>query len=292
VDNSRLPDLKESAVAWGDFNNDGLPDVVIGGATLLFTPSRQAGIYVNNGAGQFNILSAGAPAVERARVACADFNGDGRLDVLIAGYTGTNRITRLLLNNTAVGNTPPGAPANLTASLTSNGVTLAWAAASDAQTPASGLSYNVRITGPNGRPFVVSSAALSGGTRLLAAPGNAGANTNWSLGHLALPTGDYTWSVQAIDSAFAGSAFSTNGTFHIEQPVFTQVGVQSDGRYLLQFTGTNLTYHVEATTNLLDCGLSVWQRLGEATTHAPGHFEFLDLEAPNHPQRFYRLVWP
>ena len=85
VASSRLPDLKESAVAWGDFNNDGRLDLVIGGATRLFAPSRQAGIYLNNGAEEFNILPAGVPAVEHARVACADFDSDGRLDVLITG---------------------------------------------------------------------------------------------------------------------------------------------------------------------------------------------------------------
>jgi len=293
VDNSRLPDLKESTVAWGDFNNDGLPDLVLGGATRLFNPSRQAGIYLNNGGtGRFDILPAGVPAVERARVACADFNLDGRLDVLIAGYTGTNRLTRLLLNTVAVTNTPPTAPTDLTATLTTHGVTLGWTAATDAQTPASGLTYQVRVTGPNGRPFVVSPGALSAGTRLLPASGGVGPDRPWFLGQLALPTGDYTWAVQAIDSAFAGSAFSADGTFHIEQPVFHELGPDGVGAFVLRFGGSNQTYHVEATTNLVDCGLSVWTRLGEARTNAPGHFEFIDHEAPTHPRRFYRLVWP
>ena len=122
--------------------------------------------------------------------------------------------------------------------------------------------------------------------------GNAGTTNAWSLGHLALPTGDYTWSVQTIDGAFAGSAFSSNGSFHIEQPVFTETMLQGDGSYRLRFTGSNLTYHVEATAALIDCGLSVWQRLGNATTSAPGQFEFRDGQATNFPTRFYRLVWP
>lgn len=106
------------------------------------------------------------------------------------------------------------------ANFTTNGVTLQCGAATDAQTPASGLSYNVQITGPNGRPFVVSSAALANGPRLLPAEGNAGTSKAWSLGHLALPTGDYAWSVQAIDGAFADSAFSSNGSYPLTSPSF------------------------------------------------------------------------
>lgn len=122
--------------------------------------------------------------------------------------------------------------------------------------------------------------------------GNAGTTNAWSLGHIALPTGDYTWSVQTIDGAFAGSAFSSSGSFHIEQPVFTETLMQGDGSYQLRFTGSNLTYHVEATTDLIDCGLSEWTRLGAAAMTTPGQFEFRDAQATNHPVRFYRLVWP
>ena len=38
--------------------------------------------------------------------------------------------------------------------------------------------------------------------------------------------------------------------------------------------------------------LPEWQRLGNATTSAPGQFEFRDGQATNFPTRFYRLVWP
>ena len=187
---------------------------------------------------------------EAGAVAWGDFNNDGYPDVVFAGES----------------DAAPTAPAGLSVSLTTSGVTLGWNRSTDAERPINGLSYNVRITGPNGKPFVVSPGALSGGARLLAATGNAGAADGWSLGNLGLPTGVYTWGVQAIDSAFAGSAFSTNGTFQIDQPVFTSEGVLGDGRYQLQFTGSNLTYHFEATTDLLDCGLSRWIRLAACRT--------------------------
>ena len=122
VVNSRLPDLKDSAVAWGDFNNDGRLDAAIAGATPLFTPARLAGVYLNTGAEQFQAAT-GLPAVEQGMIATADFNGDGRLDLVVAGDTGTNRLTRLLFNNNAQTNTPPAAPANLLVGLTTNGVT-------------------------------------------------------------------------------------------------------------------------------------------------------------------------
>ena len=98
--------------------------------------------------------------------------------------------------------------------------------------------------------------------------------------------------MQAIDSAWAGSAFSTNGTFRVRQPEFTSLGLLPDGRYRMQFRGSNLTYRVEATTTPEDCGLSVWTPLGAPATTGPDEFEFIDDQAPAHPRRFYRLIWP
>jgi plastocyanin len=51
----------------------------------------------------------------------------------------------------------------------------------------------------------------------VAAPGAQNLDTAWTLHHLA--TGVYYWSVQSIDNGYAGSAFATEGTFTVGNPV-------------------------------------------------------------------------
>ncbi|HXJ60568.1 MAG TPA: hypothetical protein VNU68_28310, partial [Verrucomicrobiae bacterium] len=43
---------------------------------------------------------------------------------------------------------------------------------------------------------------------------------------------------------------------------------------------------------LVSPNLSGWTALGPAVELTPGHFEFTDGDAPNHPQRFYQLRSP
>ncbi len=70
--------------AWIDFNNDGYPDMfVINGAS---SPSRND-LYMNNGDGTFRRASAGTLTDQLMYVswpACADFDGDGLVDIFLA----------------------------------------------------------------------------------------------------------------------------------------------------------------------------------------------------------------
>jgi hypothetical protein len=79
-----------SAVAVGDFNRDGKPDIVVanpGGAMV--------GVLLNNGNGTFGTQTytvGGSPTA----VTIGDFNRDGKLDIVTANANGT---VSLLLNN-------------------------------------------------------------------------------------------------------------------------------------------------------------------------------------------------
>jgi len=93
--------------------------------------------------------------------AWGDYDNDGRID-LFAG-AGTNRLFK---NMTALSDTPPTAPGALASSAGSNWVVLSWHAATDAQTPSSGLSYNLRVgTAPGTADVVNPSADLTTGWR-------------------------------------------------------------------------------------------------------------------------------
>jgi len=81
-----LPGVDRSAVAWGDYDNDGYVDFALAG----ITGTGQAGsdviaqIWRNTGTGFAN-LGVGLPAITDGLVAWFDFDNDGRLDLLLSG---------------------------------------------------------------------------------------------------------------------------------------------------------------------------------------------------------------
>jgi hypothetical protein len=282
--NAGLPGLFDSSVAWGDFDNDGHPDILISGQNNA--GNNQTQVWRNNGNGTFSNINEVFPAIDGV-VAWGDVDNDGYLDILISGtdqndnpYTAvwrnkgdgtfdTNFVTSLpqfgatlffldddysyynggvawgdfdndgrldvmasgagnassfacsvFHNNTLASNTPPSAPTGLHVTTNGSTVTLNWSAATDAQTPAHGLTYNLRIGSyPGGENILSPESELATGRRLVPASGNAGetlANSAYGAG---LPGGVYYWSVQAVDSAYAGSPFAPESSFIISNGV-------------------------------------------------------------------------
>ncbi len=216
VSSTGLPNLWNSTVSVGDYDNDGYPDLAMGGKTLTLLPNQ---VFRNNHNGTFTDVNAGLPDGAGTALAWGDFNGDLSLDLALTGIAvfdvgtgGEKYYTYIYPNAPTSANDAPTAPVLTSACWNgTNRLTLSWGAASDPSAPTSSLSYNVRMgTTLNGFDTVNPSSDLATGFHRLSEPGNTFARTSATL--LNLPFGDYYWSVQAVDSSYAGGPFadSTN----------------------------------------------------------------------------------
>jgi hypothetical protein len=313
-------------VAWGDYDNDGFLDILLCGTTNHLPSGAITEIWRNTGNGFVNI-NAGLPGVSRGSVAWGDFDGDGRLDILLSGLDATsNKLTQVWRNNLPVPNTPPSAPGGLHVTATNGMALLSWQPSTDNQTPSSGLSYNVRIGTTPGSSNVRAVPATADGTRSV--PQFLNGSHSSALPFAYQVDTPYYWSVQAVDGAFAGSRFSTEINFRVLQPaapVFvvpattTNIGAgdfNGDGivdqselnsvlsnyfptspwLYMTNTVGLASTNVQFSLTNfsawdlsvLVSTNLSDWDFLGSAQLL----YQFTDILATNSPTRYYRLRWP
>ena len=222
-----------SPAAWGDYDNNGKLDILV--TEVGGNPgSGVAKVYEqNDSGGNFKLLNdAGLPDNVASPSSWGDYNKDGRLDIALTtrdnSLVGDGRFVKIYRNNTPDANTPPSAPQGFNyPQLTPEGVILSlpggWGNPIDAQTPNQGLSYNLRvwttpIYGNDFKQYIVGPMSLDDGTRQVVQLGNVNqANPNSSSNYYSpgwllkpdylIPGQTYNWSVQAIDSAGAGSPF-------------------------------------------------------------------------------------
>jgi hypothetical protein len=260
--NASLPGVYGGTAAWGDYDNDGRLDILLTGTDgSVYNPAQ---VWRNNGDGTFSDINAGLPAIYGA-AAWGDYDNDGRLDIVLTGSDlSSSRFAQVWRNLGATTNTPPRAPTGLTAEVTGHQVRLSWAAASDAQTPADGLTYNLRIGTTTGACDVLSpQAAVPSGLRFLSARGSVQPG---QPGVVVLPYGVYYWGVQAVDTAFAGSRFSEESRLVIYPPQIQTYGASN-------VTCTGATLH--GTANAMEHDTLAWfeygfdMRYGQSSTKVP-----------------------
>jgi hypothetical protein len=280
-----------------------------------------AQVWRNTGSGFANI-NAGLPGAFGRATAWGDYDGDGRLDILLAAVNSSAIWSvQVWRNHVPLTNTPPTTPTGLTVTISANVGTFTWNGSVDARSPAANLTYNLRVGTTPGGSQIVTAMSSDSGWRRLPQPGNSLYRLTRTIAGLPLATPMY-WSVQAVDPGFVGSAFAPEQTFTINT-VFTPtngipVTGDADGNGIvsqseldgvlsnyfpyspwLRMTnvaglgGTNVTFalsnstagafSVEYSTNLTN-----WYFLGPATPL----YEFDDTSAPAVPRRYYRLRWP
>src|SRR5512133_69971 len=277
-----------SSAARGDYDNDGKLDaMIIGYDPVAQVPASRlyrntGGAFVNTGLAFHNLYL--------GTLSLVDYDNDGNLDIVQAGNSGGFDQLNVYHNNNALTNTAPTAPSNLAATNFGSTATFTWSAATDAQTPAAGLNYNLRIGTTPGGADVLHPASLASGFRQLAALGNSGGRLSAHITNLRAGT-NYYWSVQAVDSTFAGGPCSIESSFSLPLPAppeLLSIRRQSDG-FTIEATGSpGWSYGIATATNL-DAGS--WPRLGSASADGSGKIIFTDTNT-SLPQKFYRGVYP
>jgi len=205
------------SLAWGDCDNDGDLDLAVVG----FSPgsAETAIIYENMGAAGFAALSErNLSGVSTCSLAWGDCDSDGDSDLAVAGYFwdgSENRVTKIYMNSGPSPNAPPEQVADLTAFVAGGEVVFMWAEGSDVETPAGGLSYNLRVVDTGSGLDVFPAMAAADGWRRIPAIGPIRPGPSYAWHSLTLPSGDYEFQVQAIDSGLEGGPWSDPEPFTV-----------------------------------------------------------------------------
>ena len=210
-----MPGVAKSSVAWGDMDNDGDQDVAFCGK------GSGCGLYINgiyrNEGDYFSDINVDIYPLTDGKMEWADYDNDGDLDLFSTGArVGETPQTLIYRNdagsNTFHPNTAPSGPTEYDTQVFGNSVEFSWNAGSDNETPAEGLTYNIRVSTISNSCNVWSPMAEEiAGFRRVVGKGNARQNQNWRL--QGLPEGEYFWSIQTIDQGWAGSGFVAEKTF-------------------------------------------------------------------------------
>lgn len=247
-------------VSWGDADHDGQQDLVLSG-TIDTTRFFRNELGSGGGFSSFEIPLPGTSGGSSSRF--ADIDNDGDLDLLLSGgqAQGEPYITKFLRNHIDPPNNLPQPPLQLTATVNDTFPLLQWSDGSDVETPADGLTYNLRVGSSPGANDVYSGEALFDGTRLNSGVGRLGNSQSQRLENL--PPGEmFYWSVQTIDNQFGASEFAPEDTFStLQLPFFNSeaglpgnsgesdlIDVDGDGDLDIFITG--LSADIQAQTRL------------------------------------------
>jgi len=86
--------MKEANCAFGDYDNDGDPDLILlGGLNSSITK------FYNNDGGDFSEISAGFVGLGESFAAWCDYDLDGDLDVVVAGRESSGKLSTILYRN-------------------------------------------------------------------------------------------------------------------------------------------------------------------------------------------------
>jgi hypothetical protein len=200
-----------------DWNGDGIYDILLGG---IKSSAYSGTLYINDGKGRLK-RSITIPGATGACITFPDYNGDGRKDFLLNGFSkDKNYLTTeqqgrdaILCYNLYPTPSRPDAPQAPTITKQGGAVTLSWQAP---ETAHAGYTYEIFIK-DEADNLVNSTPSIIGGTndgiRKVNSLGRVGCITEWTF--FPQKPGTYIWGVQAIDAAYNGSTFTEGPQFSV-----------------------------------------------------------------------------
>jgi subtilisin family serine protease len=200
----------------GDFGGDGRYDLICGSDSLFFMEGGDPTIVFDHIIREWNEGNIG---YSYYRIKSADIDNDGDLDMGLASQV--NEYIEIYRNNSAGESdqyNKPLPPETLTGNVSGGSVILNWSAGSDTETPANGLTYNLRVGNSEGGVEIISPVISQG----------YGNYDNRLSANLNLPSkGTYYWSVQTVDAGYLKSEWAAEQLFIISEEVAPKV----DGTY-------------------------------------------------------------
>jgi hypothetical protein len=280
--NVRFPGVLYSSVALADFDNDGKLDILLTGTPDGFGNSAITQLWRNLGNGTFTNVPTGLPGISQGSVAWGDFDNDGKLDILLTGYTATGAVCQIWRN---LGN---GSFTNMNVGLP--GIYQSAVALGDYDNDG---KLDIALAGVNSQSIPISQVWRNTGNWVF---------TNLNAGLPGVHSGSVAWADfdndGRLDLLLAGLDNSGAPRLQIyhnnapssgaSAPRITSLKSFGNGGRQLSFDGpVGFGYRVWASANLLQ-----WTSLGTPNDRNPATFQFNDLRAANVSDRYYRLSSP
>ncbi|RLD38411.1 MAG: hypothetical protein DRI74_03910, partial [Bacteroidetes bacterium] len=216
-----FPKLKNGDIAFGDFDNDGLNDIVFTGENDAGVPITE--LFLQNSDGGFRASEIVLQGLRNSTANWVDYDMDGDLDLFLTGLDEGAKTLLYKAETVNKVNMPPTVISGLALEDLGNGnVRLFWNVPTDDFS--TNLGYVVRLgTTPGGTELSNTESDLETGVRLISKP--APVYTNFI--ETQLDPGVYYWSVQAVDQGLKGGAFSEESSFMLtyEWKLLNQGGI-------------------------------------------------------------------
>ena len=202
-----------------DWNGDGTYDIMLGG---IKSNVYSGMLYLNDGEGRLK-RNVAIPGATGTCIIFPDYNGDGRKDFLLNGFSKDNNYltsaqqgrNAILCYNLYSTTSQPDAPLAPTVTKQGGAVLLSWQAPESAHP---GFTYEIFIKDENGNLINSTPAIIGGakdGIRMVNRLGRVGCLTEWVF--CPMKPGTYSWGVQTVDATYTGSTFTEGPQFTITE---------------------------------------------------------------------------